>query len=244
MTAGIDRCAGCGTELERPGDFCLSCGSTNAEAVVAELDDEHATVTMLGDEVVLGETIVTTTAEPDDAFAATATRNYVGRVVDEVRRKRPEAVYLAGERRLARTVQARLHYPCYRVDDSSPVEAALEARRTRDLEVVETPAAEKVGGRHTTLIGGRDGREAVLTAAEHPHVKKVVPGPIESGGASGSSGVRAKVTRADEHGNLRLLLRSGSSVQENHLVTTASARDLGERIAADLNDALEAAGFE
>jgi hypothetical protein len=238
MTAGADRCAHCSTDLERPGDFCLTCRSANADAVVVVVDGERATVTVLRDGSVLGETVVATTAEPDPVRAGTARRNYAGRLVDEVRRKRPEAVYLAGDRELAQAIRARLHFPCYRVDEADPIAAALAARGERDLEVVETPPAEKVGGRHTTLIGGRAGRRAVLTVAGHPHVKKVVPGPIESGGASGQSGVRAKVTRADDTGNLRLLIRDGSSVQENRVVTTARDRDLGERIAEDVNDRL------
>lgn len=238
MTVGADRCANCGTGLERPGDYCLTCRSANADAVVVSVDGERAVVTVLRDDSAIGETTVTTTAEPDPERAGTARRNYAGRLVDEVRRKRPEAVYLAGDRELAREVRARLHFPCYRVDGADPVAAALAARGERDLEVVEAPAAEKVGGRHTTLIGSRAGRRAVLTVAGHPHVKKVIPGPIESGGSSGQTGVRAKVTRADTNGNLRLLVRDGSSVQENRVVTTAMNRDLGERIAEDLNDRL------
>jgi hypothetical protein len=46
------------------------------------------------------------------------------------------------------------------------------------------------------------------------------------------------VTRADEHGNVRLLLRDGSSVQENRVVTTAGDRDTGERVRDALNEAL------
>jgi hypothetical protein len=69
-------------------------------------------------------------------------------------------------------------------------------------------------------------------------VKKVVPGPIEAGGMSSRKGLRAKVTRADGNGNVRLLLRDGSSVQENRVVTTAMDRETGERVREDLNAAL------
>ena len=47
------------------------------------------------------------------------------------------------------------------------------------------------------------------------------------------------MTRADEHGNVRLLVRDGSSVQENRIVTTAGDRDTGERVRDDLNAALD-----
>jgi len=74
--------------------------------------------------------------------------------------------------------------------------------------------------------------------AGHPNVKKVIPGPIDAGGSGSRTGVRAKVTRADDNGNLRLLVRDGSSVQENRVVTTAMDRDTGERVRTDLNEAL------
>ena len=86
--------------------------------------------------------------------------------------------------------------------------------------------------------GGRDGRRALETVADHPHVKKIIPGPIDAGGSGSRTGVRAKATRADQHGNVRLLIRDGSSVQENRIVTTAGDRELGEHVRADLNDAL------
>jgi hypothetical protein len=38
-------------------------------------------------------------------------------------------------------------------------------------------------------------------------------------------------------------VRDGSSVQENRIVTTAGERELGERIRADLNEALAEAGL-
>jgi len=49
------------------------------------------------------------------------------------------------------------------------------------------------------------------------------------------------VTRADTNGNVRLLLRDGSSVQENRIVTTARDNDGGEHVRQDLNDALDEA---
>jgi hypothetical protein len=129
------------------------------------------------------------------------------------------------------------------VDDERPVAATLASRGERTLEVVDRPPGEKVGGSHTTLIGGRDGRRAIGTVAEHPHVKKVIPGPIDAGGSGSRSGTRAKVTRADDNGNVRLLVRDGSSVQENRVVTTAMDRDTGERVRDDLEEALAEASL-
>jgi len=192
---------------------------------------------MLADGTAVGTTDVTTTPEPDPERRSRQVRNFAGRVGDEVRRKRPEEVYLAGDRTVIRAVRADLHHDVYRVAGEDPVETAIERREKPALEVVDGPAEGKIGGAHTTLIGGRAGQRAVREVAGHPHVKKIVPGPISSGGAGGG-GATAKVTRADGNGNVRLLVRDGSSVQENRVVTTAADRPDGERVADDLEDAL------
>lgn len=238
-------CRQCGSALERPGDYCLVCRTANADAVVLDLDRDRATLTMLDDDAVVGRTDVTTTPEDGDESGVVELRNFAGRIADEVRRKRPEEVYAAGDRDVLRATRDQLRYSFYRVGgrndadaDANPVEAVLARRDDRALEVVDAAPAEKLGGSHSTLIGGRSGRTAVQTVAGHPHVKKIIPGPIDAGGSGSRTGVRAKATRADENGNVRLLLRDGSSVQENRVVTTAMDREMGERIRADLDDAL------
>jgi hypothetical protein len=239
-------CRHCASPLERPGDYCLVCRTPNADAVVLELDRDRATLTMLDDEEVVGETHVTTTPEDGGEAGVVELRNFAGRVADEVRRKRPEEVYAAGERDVLRTTRDQLRHSFYRVGDDGddPVEAVLARRGDRALEVVEASPAEKLGGSHSTLIGNRAGRKAIKTVAGHPHVKKIIPGPIDAGGSGSRTGVRAKATRADENGNVRMLLRDGSSVQENRVVTTAMDRELGERVRADLNDALAEADLQ
>ncbi len=112
------------------------------------------------------------------------------------------------------------------------------------MAAADLPPAEKNSGSHSTLIGGRTGLRAIQTVAGHPHVKKVIPGPIDAGGTGSQSGLRAKVTRADDGGNLRLLLRDGSSVQENRIVTTAADRETGERIRVDCNEVLADEEFQ
>ncbi|RQG99733.1 DUF2103 domain-containing protein [Natrarchaeobius oligotrophus] len=252
-------CRHCASPLEKPGDFCLVCREANAEAIVLETTRERATLTILAGEPddedgrgrgrrdderpVLGETTITTTPESGENEIVEL-RNFAGRIGDEIRRKRPDEVYAGGERAVVRAVREDVHYPVYRVDDADPVAAALERRGTRALDVVETPPAEKIGGSHTTLIGGRTGMRAIHAVADHPHVKKVIPGPIDAGGSGSQSGLRAKVTRADDGGNVRMLIRDGSSVQENRVVTTARDREMGERIRADLNDVLADAEFQ
>jgi hypothetical protein len=234
-------CRRCGSPLDRPGDYCLVCHTGNCDAVVLDVAVDRATLTMLDEEAVLGETAITTRPESGERTRTIERRNFAERIADEIRRKRPETVFAAGDREVIRGVRAATHYEFFRVAGDDPVAAVLDRRGERALEVVETAPKEKLGGRHTTLIGGRTGRRAISTVAEHPHVKKIVPGPIDAGGTGSQSGLRAKVTRADGNGNVRLLLRDGSSVQENRIVTTAMDRETGERVRDDLNDALTAA---
>ncbi|EMA01572.1 DUF2103 domain-containing protein [Haloferax denitrificans] len=237
-------CRRCGNPLEKPGDYCLTCNTANCDAVVAVFEADRATLTFLDEEDVLGETTVTTIPESDDETKVVQLRNFAGLVADEIRRKRPETVYAAGERDPLRETRAQLHHEFYRVSDDDPVQRVLDTRGERTLEVVDIPPAEKLGGSHSTLIGGRRGRRAIGVVAGHPHVKKVIPGPIDAGGTGSRTGLRAKVTRADDNGNVRLLLRDGSSVQENRIVTTAMNRETGERVRDDLNEALREDGLQ
>ncbi|GGM68532.1 hypothetical protein J2752_002065 [Halarchaeum rubridurum] len=232
-------CSRCGTPLEKPGDYCLVCETRNADAVVVHAESDHATLTFLDEDEVVGRTDITTTPEDDADLEGRRVRNFAGRIADEVRRKRPEEVYVAGDRDVVQAVRADLHYDVYRVPADDPVAAVVERRGERELDVVEKPPSEKVGGTHSTLIGGRVGQRAIREVAAHPHVKKVIPGPIDASGSGARGGVRAKVTRADGNGNVRLLIRDGSSVQENRVVTTAMDREMGERVRDDLNEALE-----
>ncbi|VTT87544.1 hypothetical protein DM2_878 [Halorubrum sp. DM2] len=261
-------CRRCGTPIEKPGDYCLTCNTANADAVVAEFESDRAHLTILDEDAVVGQTTVTTRPEEGERLSEVQLRNFAGRVADEIRRKRPETVYAAGERAPLRETRAQLHHEFYRVpdggssgrrgestangtrdggarEDVSPVVAwVLDRRGDRSLAVVETPPREKIGGSHSTLIGDRKGRKAVQTVAEHPHVKKIVPGPIDAGGTGSRTGLRAKATRAGTNGNVRLLLRDGSSVQENRIVTTAMDRETGERVREDLNEALRDAELQ
>ncbi|NUE01941.1 DUF2103 domain-containing protein [Halorubraceae archaeon YAN] len=241
-------CSRCHNPLDRPGDYCLVCNTANCDAVVIDFSRDAATLTMVAEETILGETTITTVPEldrdHDDRATVVELRNFAGRVADEVRRKRPETVFAAGEREPLRETKAQLHYEFYRVPNEEPVQSVIDRRGTRALDVVEIPPREKIGGRHSTLIGGRKGRKAISVVAGHPHVKKIIPGPIDAGGKGSQKGLRAKVTRADGNGNVRMLLRDGSSVQENRIVTTAMDRETGERVRDDLNTALSEAELQ
>ncbi|MFD1640623.1 DUF2103 domain-containing protein [Halohasta litorea] len=240
-------CGQCHADLDRPGDYCLVCHTANCDAVVAVFDREAATLTMLDGEQILGETTITTIPETDtddDRATVVELRNFAGRVADEIQRKRPETVFAAGERAPLRETRRQLHYEFYRVPEEDTVQTVIDRRGNRALEVVDIPPREKIGGSHSTIIGDRRGRKAISVVADHPHIKKIIPGPIDAGGIGSQQGLRAKITRADTNGNVRMLLRDGSSVQENRLVTTAMDLETGERVRADLNEALAEADLQ
>jgi len=239
-------CRRCGASISRPGDYCLVCRTENADTVVIDAERDRARVTTLRGAERLGTTRITTTPETTGSDEGSVElRNFAGLIADEVHRKRPEEVYAAGDHTVLSRLRSELSYELKRVGVGAdePVKAVLDRRGERSLEVVEAAPKEKISGTHTTLIGGRSGRNALAVVAGHPHVKKIVPGPIESGGSAGG-GVSASATRADSNGNLRLRVRDGSSVQENRLVTTAGEKDEGEVIREDLNEALAEAGLD
>ncbi len=196
---------------------------------------------MVDDSELVGETTITTVPDEGDRERELQVRNYVERIAGEVRRKRPEAAYLAGDRELVRRLRGELSMPVYRIDDEDPVTTFLTTREGQPLDVVDRPVEAKLGGKHTSVIGDRRGRSALQLLADHPHVKKIVPGPIDASGTGSRSGFRVKVTRPDTTGNLRALLRDGASVQEIRIVTTARNPEQGDRIGEELNQHLRSA---
>lgn len=94
-------------------------------------------------------------------------------------------------------------------------------------------------GKHKTVIGGRKGLEIVGKLLSHSKVRKVIFGRIETKGSRTGHGLRFKITRVDEKGNLRAILSHGSSNQEIYVITTASSKEEGEEIAKELIDLLE-----
>ncbi len=107
-------------------------------------------------------------------------------------------------------------------------------------ENAQSSSKNKLGGAHTTIIGGRAGKKLVKLVSQHPEVKKVIPTVISVKGIAGGS-LTGKVLRADARGNLRLLLSEGRSFQEIRLVTTVGTAEEGDRIMNELNEILKTA---
>ena len=228
-------CDVCGRALERPGDRCLACGTVHTDAIILEVTPERATLTFCDGDEIRGHTDITTRPETDERLREQQQRNYVARIADEIRRKGADAVHATGERETIRRLRRSVTGEWYRIDDVDPVETYITQRGTEPLAIVDGAVEDKLGGAHTTVIGGRHGATILHEIASHPHVKKIVPGPIDAGGQGSQTGVRGKITRADDRGNLRLLIRDGSSVQTVRVITTARNHREGVRIRDQLS---------
>jgi hypothetical protein len=97
----------------------------------------------------------------------------------------------------------------------------------------------KIGGAHSTIIGGRHGKKLVNIISLHPEVKKVIPSVITVKGKGLAGGlISAKVLRSDGRGNLRMLISHGTAAQELRIITTVGDTAAGERVMNDLNSLL------
>jgi len=104
----------------------------------------------------------------------------------------------------------------------------------------QNSSRNKLGGTHTTIIGGRAGKKLIRLVSQHPAIKKVIPSVILVKGIAGGN-LSGKVLRSDARGNLRLLLSEGRSFQEIRLVTTVGTAEEGDRIMNELNEILKTA---
>ncbi|RLG61055.1 hypothetical protein DRN86_00885 [Candidatus Geothermarchaeota archaeon] len=91
-----------------------------------------------------------------------------------------------------------------------------------------------MGGRHKTIIGGKRGIRIVSGILAHNMVKRVILGRIESKGKRTGHGMRFKITKVDEKGNIKIILSHGCSNQEIFVITKASNRIDGEKIAEEI----------
>ncbi|HII80671.1 MAG TPA: metal-binding protein [Methanosarcina sp.] len=105
-------------------------------------------------------------------------------------------------------------------------------------ENAQNPSKNKLGGTHTTIIGGRAGKKLIKLVSQHPEIKKIIPSVISVKGVAGGK-LFGKVLRADSRGNLRLLLSEGRSFQEVRLVTTVGTAEEGDRIMNELNEIIK-----
>lgn len=228
----------CGFELKSPTQFCLNCGKRNAYLCGIFVSEEKIFVKFFGETSEL-----LTFKRYEDS-----TKILYGVLAERIYERRVNDVYLSSDSlNLILEIKEELEnsfYP-FNVIISDLFESSelffekLEKRLKiiRKLKKVEVSPEDKIMGHHSTIIGGKDGYKLILRLATNPYVKKVVPGVIEVGSGSGG-GVRLKLTRCDENGNIRALLVEGSTAQQIFVITTASCKEEGEEILKMMNYSL------
>ena len=175
-------------------------------------------------------------------------RNLFERIAEEIHYRRVSKVFISAEKREDRDYCAEmltrfaLSFLMIIITDILPYEEFFEkvkhhVRSVELLERVEIDAEKKLSGAHSTIIGGREGMRLLLKLATSPYIKKIVPGVIENAGISGG-GLRIKLTRCDERGNIRALLIDGASVQQIYIITTASNKKQGEEVLKELKSCI------
>ena len=116
----------------------------------------------------------------------------------------------------------------------------MAENKSRIDQSAQNSSRNKLGGAHTTVIGGRAGKKLIKLVSQHPEIKKVIPSVISVKGIAGGN-LTGKVLRSDARGNLRLLLSEGRSFQEIRLVTTVGTAEEGDRLMNELNEILKTA---
>ncbi len=107
------------------------------------------------------------------------------------------------------------------------------------MKLVSTQLKLKLGGAHTTIIGGRYGYKIINNISKHSKVKNIIPSIISYKVNSKNNKKYAKIQRPDIRGNLRLLLSFGSSYQEIRIITYLSNFDDGIKLQKELNEVID-----
>ncbi len=230
----------CGADLLSPTSYCLSCGRVHALACGVYFG-KKAYFIAIGKNVV--ETKSYEIYDEEESL-----RNLFEILAERIHERRVNTVYVCGEsnelvefafENLKRYSLSDLKI--YRTEPMDLNDFVSNLRnfvlKKEELKKVNIPPEKKIQGSHTTIIGGRVGREYLYKVAMCEYVKKIVPGVI-TGNTTSGGGVRFKVTRCDEKGNIRGILIDGSSVQEIHIITTAKNKEQGEIVLKILKGSL------
>ncbi len=224
----------CGFELKSPTYFCPNCGKKHAIACGIFPCYDRVYVLVIGD---IGDELLTFKRYEEEE----SIKNLYEIIAEKIYERRVEEIVVSGMSEELRSEAFEglrdFIYP-FKFTITNIFEESGEffsklrkyAKMKRNIKKVEIKPEDKIHGAHSTIIGGREGYNLILKLARSPYIKKVVPGVIESSGTVAGGGVRLKITRCDDKGNIRALLIDGATVQQIHVITTASNKEEGEII--------------
>ncbi len=245
----FSRCRNCGSE-EHISGYCPFCGYAPVAAAIYLADRLFLTfIFREGKDVAFSFKRYAEVADEPE-LSGVSERNLFERVAEEIHFRRVSRVFVSATQEAERNYCGEM----LKKFALSPVELILtdvfqtpqefvdrvksHVQAVEGLEKVNIDAEEKIRGAHSTVIGGREGMKLLTSLASSPYVKKIVPGVIENAGVSGG-GVRLKLTRCDERGNIRALLIDGASVQQIYVITTAADRKQGEEVMRELKSVVD-----
>ncbi len=238
------RCRRCYSELPSPTSYCLVCGEKNAIGCGLYVDEGKVYLIFIGHS---GNEVITYKVYEEEE----SIRNLYELIAERIHERRVEEVYVSGRDRskieTASEMVKTYSLSPLSISITDPFQTPSEfeesltrhLKAVRELKRVRMRPEDKIQGAHSTIIGGREGMRFIRIIASSEYVKKVIPGVIEAKGSAVGGGVRFKLTRCDERGNIRGLLIDGATVQEIHIVTTARNKEEGEEILRMLKGMLE-----
>ena len=238
------RCQKCFAEIPNPTSFCLYCGHKNAMGCGVFVEDKRISIIFIGKNVI--ETLSFKIYEEEQSL-----KNLFEVIAEKIHERRVDEVYVSGIKKelIDNTVEMLKIYSlypitCYITNTFSSLKDFTESlekhvKAVKELKKVNIKPEDKIQGSHSTIIGGREGLRYIRKIATSEYVKKIVPGVIEAKGSAVGGGVRFKLTRCDDRGNIRGLLIDGASVQEIHIITTAKNKEEGEAILKILRGIIE-----
>ncbi len=227
------RCRRCHAELMYKTAYCLNCGYRNALGCGVYAREDKICLFFIGEDIV--ETISFKLYEEEKSVI-----NMFELIAERIHERRVDETYISGSNHdlIESTFEMVKRYSLsplriFKTDvfeDSGEFLKSLTdyLRTKRELKRVYMRPEKKIHGSHSTIIGGKIGLKFIEKIARSEFVKKIVPGVIEAKGTASGGGVRFKLTRCDERGNIRALLINGATVQEIHIITTARNKEEGE----------------
>ncbi len=228
------RCRKCMAGLPSPAAFCLACGTRNAIGCGLFCDGSNIYLFFIAESGCETHTFKVY----NDEFEISK-RNTFELVAERMHERRMDEVVISAinERILLETAEwvKRTSIHDVSVITTDIFQSANEFfnaiskyfRTKKALKRVDIRPDKKIRGAHTTVIGGKYGLKLLHRLAVCEYVKKIVPGVIEAKGTAAGGGVRLKLSRSDENGNIRAMLIDGASVQKILVITTASSAEEG-----------------
>ena len=224
----------CGNELLFPTQYCLYCGKKWAIGCGVFVSKSKMQIGIVGKKY---NEILNLKRYVEEK----SLRNLYEVAAEKIYDRRIEEIFVSGENYKlvdeAMEMFRKTFFPfkLVRTDTFKDFKAFFSKRESylktiSQLKKVNLKPEDKIQGSHSTIIGEREGYQLLLRIATSPYVKKIVLGIIESSGTRSYGGLRFKVTRCDERGNIKGLLIHGSTVQQIYLITTASNKEEGEMI--------------